>query len=95
MLLRRSYVAVLLGGVGAAASIATAPLAAADGADQTIADLQAQGYLVQINWTTGYATEPLSICTVTGINNPNHSGAKSSSAETVYVDVACPNHPDE
>ena len=96
MSLRPSYIAALLVAGGAtAASIAGAPLAAADGADDVIADLQGQGYLVQINWLTGYATEPLSICTVTGVNNPNHPDKGPKSGETVYVDVSCPNHPDE
>jgi hypothetical protein len=76
--------------MGAAVSALTgAPMAAASGADATIADLQAQGYLVQINWING-ATKSLPQCTVTGVNNPSSSPPKPG--DTVYVDVRCPNH---
>jgi hypothetical protein len=87
-----SYAAVLLVVGGAAMSIAAAPIAAASGADSVIADLQAQGDDVQINWVNGFDTEPLSICTVTNVNNPDHSGGASKAGATVYVDVSCPNH---
>jgi hypothetical protein len=88
------YFAPLLVAAGAIASIAVAPIAAADGADATIADLEGQGYTVQINWVNGFDTEPLSVCTVTGINNPD-SSPQPKKATTLYVDVACPNHQDD
>jgi hypothetical protein len=94
MSLKPTYVGAVVVAAATVASIAAAPLAAADGADNAIADLQAQGYTVQINWVHGFDTEPLSVCTVTGINNPN-SGTGSAKGETVYVDVTCPNHDDE
>jgi hypothetical protein len=86
----KSYLATaaLLLGTSASA-LGAAPMAAASGADATIADLQAQGYLVQINWING-ATKSLPQCTVTGVNNPSSSPPKSG--DTVYVDVKCPNH---
>jgi hypothetical protein len=89
----KSYLATaaLLLGTSASA-LSGAPMAAASGADATIADLQAQGYLVQINWVNG-ATKSLSQCTVTGVNNPSSSPPKPG--DTVYVDVRCPNHEDD
>jgi hypothetical protein len=85
----RPVVAALLAGGATVAALIGAPTAAADGADGTIADLQAQGYLVNINWING-ASEPLAVCTVTGVNNPSSSPPKTG--DTVYVDVVCPNH---
>lgn len=72
-----------------------APIASGAGADAEIADLEAQGYSVQVNWLNGFNTQPLSQCTVVGVNNPDHSGAPPEVGDTVYVDVRCPNHPDE
>ncbi|KAA0097690.1 hypothetical protein CIW49_17780 [Mycolicibacterium sp. P1-18] len=78
-----------------------APLAAATPsslsgrpADAVVADLQAQGYNVQINWTTGFDTKPLSDCRVTGVNNPGDIAPTEGTFTTVYVDVACPNGDD-
>lgn len=81
----------------AAAAVAVAPVAAADpvshgSASTVIDDLKSQGYLVQINWVSGYNTEPLDVCQVTGINIP---GDTPASRTTAYVDVSCPNHPDD
>jgi hypothetical protein len=91
---RSAWVATLVG-AGMASAVMVAPSASADGADAIIADLQDQGYLVQINWTNGYDTKPLSQCTVTGINDPDHSGAPMEVGDNVYVDVRCPNHWDD
>lgn len=68
-----------------------APPAAASGADATIADLQAAGYLVNVNYLNG-ASKALSQCTVTNVNNPSSS---PKPGDTVYVDVRCPNHDDD
>jgi hypothetical protein len=92
MPLKPRYFAPLLVAAGAV-SIAVAPIAAAAGADATIDNLQAKGYMVQINWVNGGA-EPLSVCTVTAINNPDSSPQPKSST-TLYVDVMCPNHDDD
>ena len=82
-----------------AAAVAVAPTAAAEpgtpahdgvSAADTIADLQEQGYDVQINWVRGISSEPLSECWTTGINNPNRSGGPPTGFTTVYVDVSCP-----
>ena len=62
-------VAALLVAGGAAVAIAAAPPASAGGADAVIADLQAKGYDV-LNSVNGFDTEPLSECTVVGVNNP-------------------------
>lgn len=81
------------------ASLLAAPGAAADPVSQTgegvsasdvIADLQSQGYDVQINWDRGVSSVPLSECWTTGVNNPNRSGGPPEGFTTVYVDVACP-----
>jgi hypothetical protein len=88
---------------GAVSAIVVAPLAAADpfppvgsgqSASAAIDDLQAEGYDVRINWTTGYDTKPLSECWVTGVNNPSHEAPTEGTFTTVYVDVACPNGDD-
>jgi hypothetical protein len=82
-----------------AAALLAAPLAAADPLSQTgegasaadvIADLQDQGYDVQINWDRGVSSVPLSECWSTGVNNPNRTGGPPEGFTTVYVDVACP-----
>jgi hypothetical protein len=88
----RLVTATLVVAGAAVLALTGAPMAAASGADATIADLQAQGYLVQINWVNG-ATKSLSQCTVTGVNNPSSSPPKPG--DTVYVDVRCPNHEDD
>ncbi len=75
-----------------ASAIIAAPTASASGADAAIADLQAEGYVVQINWINGFDTKALSLCTVTNVNNPDRSGAPPKPGDTVYVDVRCPNH---
>lgn len=76
------------------ASVIFAPSAAADRADTEIDSLQAKGYTVQINWINGFDTEPLSVCTVTAVNDPDSSPQPISST-TLYVDVSCPNHQDD
>ncbi|MBV8928481.1 MAG: hypothetical protein JO152_05085 [Mycobacteriaceae bacterium] len=96
---KTTFTAAALIAVGGAASIAVAPLAAADpvwplpgaeSASATIADLQAQGYDVQINWANGYSWTPLWKCSVSGINNPDRSPGSDKTTTTVYVDVVCP-----
>jgi hypothetical protein len=79
--------------LGAAAAVALAPVAAASGsASAVIDDLKSKGYIVQINWVSGFNTEPLDVCHVTGVNIP---GDTPESRTTAYVDVSCPNHPDD
>ena len=95
--------ALLALGIGAAASIAASPIAVAspyprntqEGAAGVIADLEAQGYNVVINWLTGYDTKPLTRCQVTQINNPGNFAPSPDTFVTVYVDVQCPNNDDE
>lgn len=90
--------------VAAAASIVVAPVAAAEpvwpvaGAESaaaTIADLEAQGYNVQINWVSGLSSVSLSQCKVLAIHNPDSSPASERTFTTVYVDVSCPNRDDD
>jgi hypothetical protein len=84
-----------------AGALGCAPVADADPsslagqpADTAVADLQAQGYNVQINWVTGFDTKPLSDCRVTGVDDPGHLAPTDGTFTTVYVDVACPNGDD-
>jgi hypothetical protein len=86
--------AVLVTGAVAMA-LALAPVAGADGADTTIAALEAKGYVVQINWINGFDTEQLSVCTVTAVNNPDSASPTPGAPVTVYVDVTCPNHQED
>jgi hypothetical protein len=44
---------------------------------------------------TGYDTVPLAVCTVESVDNPDDSKPKPGAFTTVYVNVSCPNHPDE
>jgi hypothetical protein len=96
MSLKPRYLAPLLVPTWAAASIAVAPLAAADepvpevgqSPVEAIDALEAEGYMVAINWTTGYPDVPLSECTLRAIHNPDGSGPKTNT--TVYLDVSCP-----
>ncbi len=80
--------AALIGVV--AAPLAFASVASADPAQYTIDQLQAQGYIVAINWVDGNTGAPLSSCRVVAVHNPDSSPGESSSATTVYVDLACP-----
>jgi hypothetical protein len=90
----------VLAGVGILASMGAVRLAVADpevdtvggSASDVIDDLKAQGYNVEINWTNGFDTKPLSECWVTGINNPGDESPSKTTFVTVYVDVMCPNH---
>ena len=92
------YVAAVL---AAGCALCCAPAAATDpssfsgrAADTVVADLQAQGYNVSINWVTGFDTKPLSDCRVTGVNNPGDIAPTEGTFTTVYIDVACPNGDD-
>jgi hypothetical protein len=84
-------VAVVFTVAGATLAGAAAPLAHAHGADAIIADLEAEGYIVHINWVSGFNTQQLSDCTVVRVNNPDSSNADPEAGGTVYVDVTCPN----
>lgn len=69
--------AVVLAGTVAAQAVSTAVA-------------QAQGYVVAINWVDGNTGAPLGTCHVVAVHNPGSSPEVSSSAPTVYVDLACP-----
>ena len=68
-----------------------APTAGANpaSASTTINDLKSEGYIVHINWVSGYNTQQLDDCWVTGVNIP---GDTPESRTTAYVDVSCPNN---
>jgi hypothetical protein len=87
---------IALGGAVALCAPATAePEDTGESAQSVIDGLKAEGYNVDINWLTGYNTEPLSVCTVENVNNPGDSVPDPGQFVTVYVDVCCPNHPDD
>jgi hypothetical protein len=72
------------------------PVDTGGSADSVISRLKAQGYNVVINWLNGYDTVPLAVCTVEDVDNPDDDAApKPGAFTTVYVDVSCPNHPDD
>ncbi|OLO98749.1 hypothetical protein BVU76_29190 [Mycolicibacterium porcinum] len=71
------------------------PTAGSRSAADTINDLTAKGYDVQINWVSGVSSEPLTRCKATAVHNPDRSPGTDPSNTTVYVDVSCPNEPDD
>ena len=84
---------VAVGGAVALTATATAEPEDSGASAQSVIDgLKAEGYNVVINWLTGYDTVPLSVCTVSNINNPDDSVPPAGTFTTVYVDVSCPNH---
>lgn len=89
----RCLTALLIGAVSLAAPATADP--SGESAQAVIDDLKAEGYNVEINWLTGYDTVPLSVCTVTNVNNPSDSKPRAGTFTTVYVDVSCPNHQDD
>ncbi len=98
-LTRRRAAAGLAAVAIAAELIASAAVTAADpvwpphgggSASDVIADLEAKGYNVQINWVNGHSTTPLSQCSVSAVHNPDRSPPPPTSFTTVYVDVSCP-----
>ncbi|HYR16616.1 MAG TPA: hypothetical protein VEQ67_20735, partial [Mycobacterium sp.] len=87
---------VVIGGAVTLAAPATAePEDSGASAQSVIDSLKTEGYNVEINWLTGYDTEPLSVCTVENVNNPGDSPPSEGTLTTVYVDVLCPNHQDD
>ena len=100
---------LLLVAAGATASIADAPIAAADpvwhvggaeSASDTLKDLVAQGYdiqingITQLNGVTRYPNYPISMssaCRVDAIYYPG-GPASQNTLSTVYVDITCPNN---
>jgi hypothetical protein len=68
-----------------------APTAGANtaSASTTINDLKSEGYIVHINWLSGYNTQQLDDCWVNDVNIP---GDTPESRTTAYVDVSCPNN---
>ncbi|MEN4397103.1 hypothetical protein ACNQR7_28700 [Mycolicibacterium senegalense] len=71
------------------------PTSGARSAADTINDLTAKGYNVQINWVSGVSSEPLTHCRATAVHNPDRSPGNDPTNVTVYVDVSCPNQPDD
>jgi hypothetical protein len=80
------------GSLALAATAAAAPSGGGSAAD-TISQLKADGYNVQLNLNSTRDV-PLSACTVTGTHGiPNSAplgGAPTTQFTTVYIDVNCP-----
>jgi hypothetical protein len=82
----------LAAGTAMADSAAAAPTGGGNAAD-TVRELQAQGFNVQIN---GSMTDPLSECVTTGVHGVPASGTSTDPRSgaipftTVYVDIQCP-----
>lgn len=80
-------------GTAATASAAAPPISSAPA---TIAELEAEGYHVQVN---GPRASPLSYCSVTDVHGLRGSNVDDDGKlidkdlhHTVYVDIACQNH---
>jgi hypothetical protein len=74
---------------------AAEPVDSGQSAQSVVDGLKAEGYNVVINWLTGYDTVPLTVCMVEDVDNPDDAAPKPGAFTTVYVDVSCPNHPDD
>jgi hypothetical protein len=85
-------VTVVLFVAGTAVSGAVAAPAHASGADAVIHDLEAEGYIVRINWLNGFNTQHLKDCDVVRVNNPSSSNTGPMPGDVVHVDVTCPNN---
>ena len=90
-----TFGALTAGAIGLAGAAAAFP---SDGsAEDTVKSLQDKGFNVQLNGSVN--GQPLSKCTVTGVNGLRNSNVDASGAvidrtqiATVSVDVACPSH---
>jgi hypothetical protein len=81
--------ATFMAAVGLAGAAGAAPTGGGNAAD-TVRELRAEGYAVQIN---GSRTDPLSQCTTTGVHGVPDTAGSSAAPEsftTIYVDVSCP-----
>jgi uncharacterized membrane protein len=84
----------------ALAALATAgtlaPVAAADpdidseSAAAVINELKEQGYDVQVKGVSGDATDQLTTCDVTSIDNSGQDSPDPTKTTLVFVEVACP-----
>ncbi|MGU3499563.1 hypothetical protein [Mycobacterium sp. C31M] len=73
----------LMGAAATVAPFATAAPAGPQSATETVNNLRAQGYNVQVN---GTRNGPLSNCSVDSVRGPS----TDRPGETVYVDLSCP-----
>jgi hypothetical protein len=90
-----SLLVAVIGAMMLAPVASAEPVDSRGSAQSVIDDLKADGYNVVINWLTGYDTVPLAVCTVESVANPDDSKPKPGAFTTVYVNLSCPNHPDE
>jgi hypothetical protein len=72
--------------LGLAGAAAAAPSGGSNAAD-TVKNLQAQGYNVQLN---GSVTSTLSQCIVTGVHGDSVGPIDPTQLTVVYVDISCP-----
>lgn len=76
-----AFMALATGSLGIAAAASAAPSGTASAAE-TVEDLRAKGYSVQVN---GTRNGPLSNCSVESVR-----GMSDTPGATVYVDLSCP-----
>lgn len=90
------FTASVLASEGLAVVAHAEPEVGAESAEAIIDRLRAEGYTVEINWIGGQSTTPLSECSVSAVHNPDRSAPPTPKTSiTVYVDVSCPNEPDD
>jgi hypothetical protein len=80
--------ALAVAALGLASATAATPTGGSRASD-TVKNLEAQGYNVQLN---GSVSGPLSQCKVTGVHGQPASRIGPTQFTTVYVDVNCPNN---
>ena len=88
------FVAGCVGAIAAAPHAGAEPVFPVPGnqnAADTLGELAAQGYDIQVNWVNGYPSVPLSECWVNAIHNPD-GPPNGATLSTVYVDVGCPSN---
>jgi hypothetical protein len=91
-----SLLAAVIGAMMFTPAAPAEPVDTGESAQSVIDNLKSRGcYNVVINWLTGYDTVPLAVCTVESVDNPDDSKPKPGAFTTVYVNLSCPNHPDE
>lgn len=85
---------VILAGLAVTGALAPAALADPDidseSAAEVIDELKEQGYDVRIKGVSGDATDLLTTCSVTAINDSGEDSPDPTKTTLLYVEVACP-----
>ena len=77
--------------VACAAPALAVPTPGAGSASDAFTELATEGYDVEINWLEGHPNVPLAECRVNAIHDLNSSPPSTTTLNTVYLDVQCPN----